>query len=137
MVAARAVATAAPTYLAMLETPDASPTCSAGTAAVAAEDDGPLERPMPTAIATSGSRNVAYTHDASANPTATKPAVSITKPTPMTCRPPNFFASFGTSGATSTRPAVAGSVARPASSGLKPRLAGSWKYRLRRYIRAL
>ncbi len=59
MVAASAVATAAPTYLAMLETPEAPPTWVSGTDAVAAEDAGPLDRPMPTAMATSGSRNAA------------------------------------------------------------------------------
>ena len=57
--ATRAVATAAPTYRAMLETPEALPTCSCGTHEVAAEEEGPLVRPMPTAIATIGSRKVA------------------------------------------------------------------------------
>ena len=83
MVAARAVATAAPTYRAMFETPDASPTWSSGTDAVAAEEDGPLDRPMPTAMATSGSRNAAYCHDTSASPIATNPAVVIAKPAPI------------------------------------------------------
>ena len=127
MVAARAVATAAPTYRAMLETPDAPPTWCSGTAAVAADDAGPLDMPIPTAMATSGSRNAAYFHEESTKPTMTKPAVVSANPTPIVCRPPNLAASRGTSGATSTRPTVAGSVASPASSGLKPRVAGSWK----------
>src|SRR4051794_38833948 len=112
MVAASAVATAAPTYRAMLETPDASPTWFSGTAAVAADDAGPLDRPMPTATATNGSRNAAYRHEAPTRPMTTNPAVVRTNPTPMVCRPPNFPARRGTSGDTSTRPTVAGSVAR-------------------------
>ena len=71
--AASAVATAAPTYRAMFETPDAEPTCSAGTHAVDADDDGPLLSPMPTAMATSGRTNAAYRHDDSTRPTAAKP----------------------------------------------------------------
>src|SRR5437868_2755710 len=119
MVAHSAVATAAPTYRAMLETPDAPPTCSWGTDAVAAEDAGPFERPMPTAIARIGRRKVAYAQEDCVNPIATKPAAIRMNPTPMTCRPPILWASFGTNGATTTRPTVAGSVATPASSGLK------------------
>jgi hypothetical protein len=40
----------------MLETPDAAPTCSWETEAVAAEEAGPLDIPIPTAIAIRGSR---------------------------------------------------------------------------------
>ena len=80
MVAASAVATAAPTYRAMLETPDAPPTWFSGTEAVAADEDGPFDSPMPTAMATSGSRNAAYFHEASTKPTMTKPAVVSANP---------------------------------------------------------
>ena len=111
----------------MLETPDASPTWLSGTEAVAAADDGPLERPMPTATATSGRKNAAYCHDASANPIQAKPEAVIRKPMPTTCRPPSFTARRGTSGAETTRPTVAGRVASPASSGLKPSVLGFWK----------
>src|SRR5262245_1055791 len=127
MVAASAVATAAPTYRAMLETPDASPTCGAGTDAVAADDDGPFDMPMPTAIATSGSKNAVYFQSESTTPIATKPTVVRAKPSPIVCRPPSFPASLGTNGAIATRPTVAGSVARPACNGEKSSVAGSWK----------
>src|SRR3954451_8805950 len=127
MVAASAVATAAPTYRAMLDTPEALPTCSWRTEAVAAEDEGPLDRPMPTAIARTGRRNAAYSHDDFVKPRTTNPAAIAMNPRPMTCRPPNRWASFGTNGATTTRPTVAGSVARPAWSGLKPSASGFWK----------
>jgi hypothetical protein len=40
----------------MFETPDAAPTSSAETEAVAAEDAGPFDIPIPTAIAISGKR---------------------------------------------------------------------------------
>src|SRR4051812_45696417 len=117
----------------MLETPEAPPTWFSGTAAVAADEAGPLDMPMPTAIATSGSRNAAYFHEASTNPTTTRRAVVSATPTPMVGRPPYFEASFGTGGAPPPSPPVAGSVASPASSGLKSRAAGSWKYKLSRY----
>ena len=48
-------------------------------------------------------------------------------PTPIIWRPPSLLASRGTKGATTTRPTVAGRVARPACSGVKPRAAGFWK----------
>ena len=38
----------------MFDTPDADPTCSTGTQDVEAEDAGPLDIPIPTAIAMSG-----------------------------------------------------------------------------------
>ena len=60
MVAAAAVVTAAPTYLAMVDTPEASPTWLAGTAAVAAEDAGPFDSPSPIATAIRGSTNAPY-----------------------------------------------------------------------------
>ena len=41
----------------MLDTPDADPTWSAGTQAVEADDAGPLDIPIPTAIAIRGSTN--------------------------------------------------------------------------------
>src|SRR6478672_13708100 len=124
MVAASAVATAAPTYRAMLDTPEAPPTWFSGTAAVDADDAGPLDMPIPTAMATSGSRNAEYCQDAWTRPTMTNPRVVRAKPRPIVCRPPNFAASRGTMGATTTRPTVAGSVARPAWSGLNPSVAG-------------
>lgn len=40
-------------------------------------------------------------------------------------------------GATDTSPTVAGNVAKPAPNGLRPRVCGSWKYVLTRYISAL
>src|SRR3954451_5394399 len=121
----------------MFETPEASPTCFSSTQDVAADDDGPFESPMPTAMAMMGSRNAAYCQDAWVKPIAAKPAVLIRNPAPMVWRPPSFLANRGTSGATTTRPTVAGRVARPASSGLNPSDAGSWKYRLSRYISPL
>src|SRR4051794_20322359 len=108
MLAASAVATAAPTYRAMLETPEASPTCSCRTHEVAADDDGPLERPIPTAIARIGNRKAAYCHPASTRPMPTNPAAIRMKPTPITWRPPSQFDSLGTNGATTTSPTVAG-----------------------------
>src|SRR5262245_10341929 len=127
VVAARAVATAAPTYRAMLETPDASPTWFAGTEAVAAADAGPLDSPMPTAIAMRGSRKAAYFQDESVRPIAAKPMAVSAKPAPIVCRPPNLPAILGTNGAITTSPTVAGSVARPACSAEKSSVAGSWK----------
>jgi hypothetical protein len=41
----------------MFEMPDAAPTSFSDTDAVAAADAQPLAKPMPTAIATSGSTN--------------------------------------------------------------------------------
>src|SRR6476659_1528084 len=99
MVAASAVATAAPTYRAMFETPDAAPTWSADTAAVDADEAGPLDRPMPTAIAISGSRNAEYFQSGLTRPIATKPTVVIRKPSTITRRPPIRAASLGTKGA--------------------------------------
>src|SRR5688572_16548069 len=110
----------------MFETPDADPTCSAGTHAVDADDDGPLLNPIPTATAMSGRTNALYSQDDSTRPTAAKPTAVTRKPMPITWRPPSLLARRGTSGATATSPAVAGSVASPACRGEKPRVEGSW-----------
>ena len=40
-----------------MEMPDAEPTCSVGTALVAAEEQGPFDIDMPTAAATNGMTN--------------------------------------------------------------------------------
>src|SRR5918995_1680198 len=121
----------------MFDTPDASPTWLAGTAAVAADDAGPLDSPIPTATAISGRTKAAYPHELWLMPTTANPTAVIANPAPTTDRPPNLAASLGTRGATATSPAVAGRVARPAWSGLKPRAAGAWKERLKRYMSAL
>src|SRR5687768_10553517 len=111
----------------MLDTPDASPTWWAGTHAVEADDAGPFDMPIPTAMRIRGTTNAAYRHSESDSPTHPKPAAVIAKPSPTTSRPPILAASFGTIGAITTRPTVAGRVASPAWSGLKPRVLGSWK----------
>ncbi len=111
----------------MLETPDAAPTWFSGTDAVAADEAGPLDSPIPTATATSGSTKAAYRQSASANPTAANPTAVSTNPIPMTWRPPNRLATRGTKGATATNPAVAGSVAKPACKGLRSSVSGLWK----------
>src|SRR5690349_24924746 len=121
----------------MLETPDASPTWCADTEAVAADDAGPFDRPIPTATAISGRTNAPYLQSDWATPTTAKPTAVMANPAATTIRPVNFAASLGTSGAVSTRPTVAGRVASPACNGEKPSATGSWKYRLSRYIRAL
>jgi hypothetical protein len=110
----------------MLETPDAEPTWVAETDAVAADDAGPLDGPIPMATAT-GRTKAAYRHGASTKPIAANPPAVIANPAATTWRPPNRTARRGTSGATSTSPTVAGSVARPASYGLNPRVSASWK----------
>ena len=56
--AAAAVAMAAPTYLAILDTPDAAPTSRSSTADVQTDDAGPLVSPIPSAISTSGRTNI-------------------------------------------------------------------------------
>src|SRR3954451_6949217 len=118
----------------MLETPEAEPTCSGGTQDVEAADEGPFDRPMPAATSTSGTRNARYRHDESVRPIQPNPTAVMRNPAPTTWRPPNLDASRGTIGATTTRPTVAGRVARPAWSGLMSRVLGSWKNRLSRYI---
>src|SRR5262245_3074326 len=111
----------------MLDTPEASPTWFSGTAAVAAADAGPLDRPIPTATATSGSRNVRYLQEASAKPIHANPIPVSRNPAAITRRPPKRAAKRGTSGATTTRPAVDGRVASPACRGVKPSELGFWK----------
>ena len=103
----------------MFETPDADPTWCAGTHEVEAEDAGPFDRPMPTAMAISGSTNTPYFQPASARPMTANPPAEITNPSATTFRPPSFAANRGTSGATRTSPTVAGRVARPACSAEK------------------
>src|SRR5689334_3932425 len=58
-VAAAATARDPPTYRAMLEMPEAWPTSAGATAAVDAEDAGPLARPSPIAVTASGSTKAA------------------------------------------------------------------------------
>ena len=41
----------------MFDTPEADPTCSTGTQEVEADDAGPLDIPIPTAIAIKGMTN--------------------------------------------------------------------------------
>src|SRR4029453_91458 len=126
----------------MLDTPDASPTWCAGTHEVEADDAGPFDMPIPTAMRISGTTNAAYRHSEadspphatpapaagghggptdggprpseSDSPTHAKPAAVIAKPSPTTWRPPSLAASFGTIGAITTRPTVAGRGATPA-----------------------
>ena len=68
----------------MLETPDASPTWWAGTHDVEADEAGPFDIPIPTAMRISGSTNAAYLQSESASPTNAKPTAVITKPSPTT-----------------------------------------------------
>src|SRR3712207_4315165 len=111
----------------MFDTPEAAPTSSAGTALVATDEHGPFDRPRPTATATIGSTKARYDHEAPTKHSAAKPAVLSAKPPPTTARTPNLCASPTTRGAVATRATVSGSVARPASSGDMPSVAGSWK----------
>src|SRR5215471_8069851 len=104
----------------MLEIPDAAPTSAAGTDAVAAADAHPLDRPSPTAIATSGSTNSPYDQELLVNPNAPRPTVATSEPTSTTARDPSRAARPLTNGATTTIPAAAGSVASPACSGDMP-----------------
>ena len=121
----------------MLEMPDAAPICSAGTALVATDEHGPFDIDIPIAAARNGITNAEYAHDDLTAISMANPAAVIAKPSAMTLRVPNFAAHFGTSGADTTSPIVAGSVASPASRGLIPSTDGSWKYRLTTNIRPL
>src|SRR6478735_270290 len=121
----------------MLDTPEADPTCSMGTQAVEADDAGPFDIPIPTAIAIRGMTKARYSQSASASPMTANPAAVIANPSPTTWRAPSRAANFGTRGATTTRPTVAGSVASPAWRGVNPSELGSWNHRLSTYIRAL
>src|SRR5262245_47576672 len=110
----------------MLEMPDASPTWSADTAAVDAEEAGPLQSPRPTERTTSGPTSAAYVQlDCTKAMTANPPAVS-TKPSATTLAAPNLTASGVMNGVTAIITAAAGSVARPAWSALIANAAGSW-----------
>jgi hypothetical protein len=84
MVAAAAVVTAAPTYLAMFDTPEASPTWLAGTAAVAAEDAGPFDSPIPIATAIRGSTNAPYFQDGWSPPMMANPTAVMANPAATT-----------------------------------------------------
>src|SRR3954465_5087442 len=121
----------------MFDMPAAWPTWSAETDAVEPDEAGPLAMPRPTASPTSGRTNAAYSHDALTNARTAKPAAASTKPRAMARPPPTFAASGAISGVMAIIPAAAGSVARPAWNAFSPSPAGSWKYRLSRYIRAL
>ena len=66
-----------------------------------------------------------------------KPAVASAKPSATALPAPIFEASGVMNGVMMIIPAAAGRVATPACSGLSPSAAGSWKYRLTRYISAL
>src|SRR6188768_544890 len=102
----------------MLEMPEAEPTCSVGTALVAADEHGPFDIDIPTAAATNGMTNKPYDHDSLTRARAPKPTAVIRKPRPTIRRGPHLLAHFGTNGAEMTRPIVAGMVAKPASRGL-------------------
>ena len=114
--AAAAVAMAAPTYLAMLDTPEAAPTSFSSTADVQTDEAGPLVSPMPTAISTSGRTNIAYDQLACTKVSAPKPAAMRMKPTPMIWRVPRRMASGLTSGVMASIARVAGRVATPAAT---------------------
>src|SRR3954454_20060888 len=111
----------------MFELPAAWPTWSAETDAVDPDDAGPLAMPRPTASPTSGRTNARYAHDASTNASAAKPAVASAKPNAIARAPPTRLASGVMSGVIAIIPAAAGSVARPAWSAFRPRVAGFWK----------
>src|SRR6195952_4843907 len=67
----------------------------------------------------------------------TKPTVSMTNPPRTTGRVPKRWANGGTAGATPRiTTAASGSIARPAARLENPSVAGSWKYRLSRKLRA-
>src|SRR6478752_3919620 len=106
----------------MLEIPLAEPTSSFGTHDVATEEAGPFANPMPTAAAINGTTNEPYVHEDSTRASAPKPTAATTKPPAMTLRTPNFVASRVTSGVTTIKPTVAGSVATPAWSAEKSRV---------------
>ena len=82
----------------MLETPDAEPTRLAGTHAVDADEEGPFDMPIPTAIAASGRTNAPYRQSALTKPTAANPTVVMRNPTAITWRPPSFAARRGREG---------------------------------------
>src|ERR671912_1935603 len=97
----------------MFEMPDAAPTCSAGTALVDTDEQGPFVIDMPTAATRNGITKAAYPHDDLVRASTPKPAAVMPKPSATTVAAPAFCAIFGTSGADTTNPIVAGDVARP------------------------
>src|SRR5947199_8604900 len=111
----------------MLEMPDAAPTSSTDTAAVDAEEAGPLASPSPAAIAISGSTNIAYVQDASTNARTANPTAANANPAATAIAGPILPASGVISGVMSISAPAAGSVAIPAFSALIPKPAGSRK----------
>src|SRR5262245_47190637 len=111
----------------MFEIPDAAPTCSAGTQLVETDEHGPFVIDMPTAATTNGITNTAYPHDDLVNASTANPAAVMAKPSATTVAAVAFSTIFGTSGADTTSPIVAGKVARPASSGDIASASTSWK----------
>src|SRR3954447_11171825 len=111
----------------MFEMPAARPTWSSETDEGEPDDAGRLAKPRPTASPTSGRTNAAYVHDASTNARAAKPAVASANPNAIARAPPTRLASGVMSGVIAIIPAAAGSVARPAWSAFRPRVAGFWK----------
>ena len=101
------------------------------------DEAGPLASPNPTAIATSGATNAAYSHDAPTNRNTPQPIAARAKPAPIAARLPILTASGVISGVIAIIPAAAGNVASPACNALIPRAAGFWKYRLITYMSAL
>src|SRR6202012_3930154 len=99
---------------------------SGATTEVDAEDAGPLASPSPTAITMSGRTKATYFHDAETNIMATRPATARMNPETIAARVPILTAIGVISGVTAIIPAAAGSVARPAWSGLNPSAAGFW-----------
>ena len=110
-----------------IEIPDAAPTWSADTAEVEADDAGPFASPRPTAIRISGITKAGYSHEASTKIRRVDPAVPRMNPSATACREPIFTASGVIAGVIRISAAAAGRVARPASSGLMPKVDGSWK----------
>src|SRR5689334_3415751 len=98
----------------MLEMPEAAPTSSAATAAVEAEDAGPLDRPSPTATPINGSTNAPYSQEDFAKARAPRLTAAIRKPSPTAWREPMRAARDEISGVIAIIAAAAGSVARPA-----------------------
>ena len=68
----------------MFDTPEASPTWLARTAAVAADEAGPLDNPIPTATAISGRTKATYPHELWLMPMTANPTAVIANPAPTT-----------------------------------------------------
>ena len=112
----------------MFEIPDAAPTWATGTALVAIDEHGPLESAKPGRDGTRGRTKAAYEprrlrgdEDRETDGRRARTRATIT------IRLPRRFAIFGTIGASTTSPAVAGIVANPVSSALSPSVSGLWK----------